>query len=80
MLIIKEETYIMQTAEKLVTSELSLKEILEKNAKLERIAELASQLIETHKDVFASYNEKQYVLDKLGETIEEYELFLDRQN
>jgi hypothetical protein len=77
MLIIKEETY-MQTAEKLATSELSLEELLEKNAKLERIAELASQLIETHKDEFASYNEKQYVLDKLGETIQEYELFLER--
>ena len=78
MLTIKEETYTMQTAEKLVTSGLSLEEILEKNAKLERIAELASQLIETHKDVFASYNEKQYVIDKLDETILEYELFLER--
>jgi len=78
MLIIKEEKYTMQTAEKLDTSELSLEELLEKNAKLQRIAELASQLIETHKDEFASYNEKQYVLDKLGETIQEYELFLER--
>jgi len=67
----------MQTAEKLDTSELSLEELLEKNAKLQRIAELASQLIETHKDVLASYNEIEYAFDKLGETIEEYELFLE---
>ncbi len=77
MLIIKEETYKMQTAEKLVTSKLSLEELLEKSIKLERIAELASQLIETHKDEFASYNEIEYAFEKLGETIEEYELFLE---
>ena len=77
MLIIKEETYKMQTAEKLVTSKLSLEELLEKNIKLERIAELAAQLLETYKDEFASYNEKEYVLEKLGEGVQEYELFLD---
>ena len=64
MLIIKEETYTMQTAEKLTTSELSLEDLIKKNAKLERIAELASQLLDTYKDEFASYNEKQYVLEK----------------
>ena len=68
----------MQTAEKLATSELSLEELMKKNIKLERIAEVATQVIDTYKDEFASYNEKQYVLDKLGETIQEYELFLDR--
>jgi len=68
----------MQTAEKLDISEPSLEELLEKNAKLQRIAELASQLIETHKDEFASYNEIEYAFDKLSETIEEYELFLER--
>jgi len=78
MLTIKEEKYIMQTAEKLDISEPSLEELLEKNAKLQRIAELASQLIETHKDEFASYNEIEYAFDKLSETIEEYELFLER--
>ena len=67
----------MQTAEKLVTSELSLEELVEKNIKLERIAEEAARVLETYKDVFASYNEKQYVLDKLDESSQEYELFLD---
>ena len=66
----------MQTAEKFATNE--LEELVEKNTKLERVAELASQLIETYGDVFASYNEKQYVLEKLGESLQEYELFLDR--
>jgi len=78
MLIIKEGTYKMQTAEKLVTSELSLEEILEKNAKLERIAEEAARVLEAYKDAFASYNEKQYALDKLDESLLEYELFLDK--
>jgi ribosomal protein S17E len=78
MLIIKEETYKMQTAEKFTTNELSLEELLEKNNKLERIAELAAQLLETYKDEFASYNEKQYVIDKLSEGVLEYEMFLDR--
>jgi predicted HTH domain antitoxin len=68
----------MQTAEKLTTSELSLEKILEKNIKLERIAELAAQVVEAYKDEFASHNEVEYVVEKLGETIEEYELFLDR--
>jgi len=77
MLIIKEETYKMQTAEKLVTSKLSLEDLLEKNTKLERIAELAVQLLDTYGDEFASYNEKQYVLEKLGEGVQEYELFLE---
>ena len=65
----------MQTAEKFITD--SVEELLKKNAKLERIAEVASQLLEAHGDEFASYNEKQYILDKLGETIQEYELFLE---
>ena len=78
MLIIKEETYTMQTAEKLVTSELSLEELLEKNIKLERIAEIAAQVVDTYKDAFASYNEIEYIIDKLDETIQEYALFLDR--
>ena len=78
MLIIKEETYKMQTAEKFVTSKLSLEELVEKNTKLERIAELATQLLDTYGDEFASYNEKQYVIDKLSEGVLEYEMFLDR--
>ena len=77
MLIIKEETYKMQTAEKFVTSKLSLEELVEKNTKLERIAELATQLLDTYGDEFASYNEKQYVLEKLGEGVQEYEMFLE---
>ena len=67
----------MQTAEKLITSELSLEELLEKNIKLERIAEIAAQVVEAYKDQFASYNEVEYVVEKLGETIQEYELFLN---
>ena len=67
----------MQTAEKFVTSKLSLEELVEKNTKLERIAELATQLLDTYGDEFASYNEKQYVLEKLGEGVQEYELFLE---
>jgi len=70
----------MQTAEKLITSELSIEELLEKNVKLERIAEVAIQVLDTYKDEFASYNEIEYIIEKLSETIEEYELFLDRQN
>ena len=67
----------MQTAEKLITGELSLEELIKKNAKLERVAELAAQLIETYGDEFASYNEKQYALDKFVESLQEYELFLE---
>ena len=65
----------MQTAENFVTN--SVEELLQKVAKLERVAELAAQLIETYGDEFASYNEKQYVLEKLGEGVQEYELFLE---
>ena len=65
----------MQTAEKFVTD--SVEELIKKNTKLERIAEVAVQLLEAYGDEFASYNEKQYVLEKLGETIQEYELFLE---
>ena len=78
MLIIKEETYTMQTAEKLATNELTIEDLIKKNEKLERIAEVATQALEAHRDEFASYNEKQYVLEKLGEVILEYELFLER--
>ena len=67
----------MQTAERITTSELPLEELVKKAAKLERIAEVAAQVRDTYKDAFASYNEKQYVLEKLGETIQEYELFLE---
>ena len=66
----------MQTVEKFIAD--NIEELLKKNAKLERIAEVAAQILETHRDEFASYNEKQYILDKLGEVILEYELFLDR--
>ena len=68
----------MQTAERLTTSELLLEELVKKNTKLERIAELASQLLDTFGDEFASYNEKEYILEKLGEGVQEYEIYLDR--
>jgi len=67
----------MQTAERITTSGLSLEELVKKAAKLERIAEVAAQVRDTYKDVYASYNEKEYVLEKLGESLEEYELFLE---
>jgi len=54
----------MQTAEKFITD--SVEELLKKNEKLQRIAEVAAQALEAHRDEFASYNEKQYVLEKLG--------------
>ena len=65
----------MQTAEKLADS--GLEELLQKVSKLERVAELASQVRDTYKDVFASYNEKEYVLEKLEESLEEYKMFLE---
>ena len=65
----------MQTAEKLADS--GLEELLQKVSKLERVAELASEVRDTYKDVFASYNEKEYVLEKLEESLEEYKMFLE---
>jgi hypothetical protein len=65
----------MQLAEKIVTN--GVEELLQKINKLERIAELASDYKEIHADKFASYNEKEYILEKLGESLEEYELFLN---
>jgi len=65
----------MQTAEQFITD--NVEELLQKVAKLERIAEVASQYKEIHNDKFASYNEKEYILEKLGESLEEYELFLN---
>ena len=66
----------MQTAEQFIND--SVEGLLKKVAKLERIAEVAVQYKEIHNDKFASYNEKEYVLEKLGETIQEYELFLNK--
>tara|TARA_Y100000310_G_C20472356_1_gene710700 strand:+ start:30 stop:230 length:201 start_codon:yes stop_codon:yes gene_type:complete len=66
----------MQTAETFVTN--SVEDLLKKVAKLERIAEVASLVKETYGDKFASYNEKQYVLEKLDESLQEYEMFLER--
>ena len=66
----------MQTAEKFITD--NIEDLIKKNEKLERIAEIAVQTLEAHRDEFASYNEKQYILEKLGEVILEYELFLDK--
>ena len=71
MLIIKEEN-IMQAVEEQKFSE-ELPEI----DKLKRIAEVANQLKETYRDVHASYWEKEYVLEKLEQSLEEYELFLE---
>jgi len=65
----------MQTVEKIATN--GLEELLRKVAKLERVAELAVQLRETYGDKLSSYNEKQYVLEKLDESLQEYELFLN---
>lgn len=62
----------MQTAK-----EQSFVEDLPEIEKLKRIAEVASQLKDTYRDVHASYGEKEYVLEKLEETLEEYELFLE---
>ena len=45
--------------------------------KLKRIAEVANQLKETYRDVHASYGEKEYALEKLEQSLEEYELFLE---
>jgi len=75
MLIIKEEKHIMQTAKNSINN--SVEELLQKVAKLERIAEVASQYKEIHIDKFATYNEKEYVLEKLGESLQEYEMFLE---
>jgi len=66
----------MQTATQFIND--SVEELIEKVAKLERIAEVAYQYKEIHNDKFASYNEKEYVLEKLGESLEEYELFLSK--
>ena len=66
----------MQTAEKFITDNVEV--LIKQNEKLQRIAEVAVQLLEAYGDEFASYNEKQYVLEKLGETIQEYELFLNK--
>ena len=66
----------MQTATQFISD--SVEELLQKVAKLERIAEVASQYKEIHNDKFASYNEREYVLEKLGESLEEYELFLSK--
>jgi tetrahydromethanopterin S-methyltransferase subunit B len=66
----------MQTAEQFITN--SIEDLLEKIAKLERVAEQAAQVKETYGDKFASYNEKQYVLEKLDESLLEYELFLNK--
>ena len=66
----------MQTAEKFVND--GVEDLLRKVSKLERIAELASQYKEVYADKLASYNEKEYALEKLGESLEEYELFLNK--
>jgi hypothetical protein len=66
----------MQAATQFISD--SIEELLQKVAKLERVAELASQYKEIHIDKFASYNEKEYVLEKLGESLEEYEMFLEK--
>jgi cytochrome c peroxidase len=66
----------MQTAKQFVND--GVEDLLRKVSKLERIAELASQYKEVYADKFASYNEKEYALEKLGESLEEYELFLSK--
>ena len=66
----------MQAAEKRAyTGEIDA--MLLKLGKLQRVAEVAAQLKDTYDDKFASYNEKEYALDKLSEALEEYELFLE---
>ena len=71
MLIIKEEN-IMQVAE-----EQEFIEELPEIDKLKRIAEVASQLKDTYRDVHASYGEKEYALEKLEQSLEEYESYLE---
>jgi hypothetical protein len=63
----------MQSAEKQEFVENNISEI----EKLKRVAEIAIQLKDTYRDVHASYGEKEYVLEKLEESLEEYESFLD---
>jgi len=66
----------MQVADKRVfTGEMD--EMLLKLRKLRRVAEVAVQLKDTYRDVHASYGEKEYALEKLEESLEEYELFLE---
>jgi len=66
----------MQVAKKRVfTGEVD--EMLLKLRKLQRVAEMASQFKETYTDKLASYNEKEYAFDKLDESLQEYEMFLE---
>ena len=58
----------MQTAEKFITDNVEV--LIKQNEKLQRIAAVAAQVLEAYGDKFASYNEKQYVLEKLDETIQ----------
>ncbi len=66
----------MQTAKKRVfTGEMD--EMLMKLRKLQRVAEVAIQYRETYNDEHASHNEVEYAFEKLGEVLQEYELFLE---
>jgi hypothetical protein len=60
-----------------VAEEQEFNEDLPEIDKLKRIAEIANQLKETYRDVHASYGEKEYALEKLEQSLEEYELFLE---
>ena len=60
-----------------VAEEQEFSEELPEIDKLKRIAEVANQLKETYRDVHASYGEKEYALEKLEQSLEEYESYLE---
>jgi len=54
-----------------------VEELFDYVSKLERIAEVTSEYRETLKDINCTASEENYVLDKLDEAFEEYEIFLN---
>ena len=54
-----------------------VKELFDYVSKLERIAEITSEYREALKDAYCTASEESYVLDKLDEAFEEYEIFLN---
>jgi hypothetical protein len=54
-----------------------VEELFDYVSKLERIAEVTSEYREALKDSNCTASEENYVLDKLDEAFEEYEIFLN---
>ena len=54
-----------------------VEELFDYVSKLERIAEVTSEYREALKDINCTASEENYVLDKLDEAFEEYEIFLN---